>query len=230
MLQQDHSLRVRLSFEDLGGELRQPEAGHHVGHDQHPIAEGAPDQLRAVGLIGQRQDRIRVRVVDERVRKERVQQCLHRRIRRAGVEEMRAELVDHLLVRERFQLAQLPQPGEVESGEPFRFDRIEIPTAALHAQSVDPVSEKVLPDDLDRGVASAVHDEIGLGADQARGVDAQRQRLAPARRVAVAVLPRIAVGPAVLHPARLDHDAGTFEEGQPGSQPPNVLENERSCP
>src|SRR5205085_6156669 len=123
----------------------------------------------------------------------------HRGIRRARLEEMRAQLVDHLLVGEGFQFAQPPQPGEVERGKPFRLDGVEIPPAALHAQRVDAVSEQVLPGDLDGGVSSAVHDEIGFGADQPGGVDAKRQGLAPARRVAVAELSGLGVGPAVLH-------------------------------
>src|SRR5439155_12149599 len=96
----------------------------------------------------------------------------------------------------------------------FRFDGIEIPAASLHAQSIDAVSEQVLPGELDRGVSSAVHDEIGIGADQAGRVDAQSERLPPARRVVVAILSCFGVGPAVLHPASLDHHAGAFEHSR----------------
>ena len=55
--------------------------------------------------------------------------------------------------------------------------------------------------DLDRGVSPSVHHQIGIRADQPRGIDAQRQGLAPARRVAVDELPCLGVGPAALHAA-----------------------------
>ena len=55
---------------------------------------------------------------------------------------------------------------------------------------------------LERGVAAAVHHEVGVAADQAGGVDAERHLLAPAGAQAVDVLGGFAIGPAALHDGR----------------------------
>src|SRR5262249_16272404 len=61
------------------------------------------------------------------------------------------------------------------------------------------VAEERRDGTLERRVPAAVHDQLGIPADQPRGIDAQRERLTPARGVALDVLPGFAFRPATLH-------------------------------
>ena len=222
VLEEHHPVRVRLALEHLGGQLRQPEPGHHVWHHHHSIAEGLADQPGAIRLVGERQDRIRVGVVDEGVRQEGVQQRLHRRVGGGGVEEVRAQLVHHLLVGERLQFPQPSQPAQVDRGEPLRLDGVEVPAAALDAERLEAIAEQVLLRHLHGGVPAAVHDQVGFCADQPRRVDAQRKRIAAARRIPVAELSGLAVGPAALHGAKSRPDRCAVGGPSPGWSPAPV--------
>src|SRR5207248_4017201 len=61
------------------------------------------------------------------------------------------------------------------------------------------IAEKRRDGSLERCVPAAVHDEVGVLADEAGGVDAERERLTPARSVALEILPGFPVRPAALH-------------------------------
>ena len=191
----------RVALVDLGRQLGEREAGHDVRHDRPARAEGlAHHRLHRVArLVGHHQRDVGVRVVDEAMRQEGVEQRLDRGIRRARVEEVRAELVHHFLVRQLAERAQLAQVRQVHRREAGRLDRVEVPAAALDEQRLHPLADQRRHRPLERGVAAAVQHEIGIAADQPRGVDAQRQVLAPARREARDELGGFAVRPAALH-------------------------------
>ena len=82
VLVEDKALDGRVLLEDLGSSLGQIEARHDVGHEAEGLAEYLAADLLAIVLIDEAEDRGRMGVVDEFVRQEGVQQCLHRRIGR----------------------------------------------------------------------------------------------------------------------------------------------------
>ena len=72
--------------EDIGHRLGQREARDGVGHIGDAVAIDFAHHRFAVGLVGQRQHRGRMGVVDEFVRQESVQQGLDRGIGRALIQ------------------------------------------------------------------------------------------------------------------------------------------------
>jgi len=191
----------RLALVDLGRQLGEREAGHDVGHDRPARAEGLAHQRRRLvaRLVGHHQRDVGVRVVDEAVGQEGVEQRLDRGVGRARVEEVRAELVHHLLVGQLGERAQLAQVYQVHRRKPGRLDRRQVPAAPLDEQRLHALADQRRQRPLERGVAAAVQHEVGIAADQPRGVDAQRHILAPARREARDELGGFAVRPAALH-------------------------------
>ena len=135
-------------------------------------------------------------MVDEAVGQEGVEERLDRRIRSPGVEEVSPELVHHLLVGELRQAAQAPQMRQIDGGQPRWLDRVEVPAAALHEERFAAIAEKRRNGSLERRVPAAVHDEVGVLADEAGGVDTERERLTPARSVAPEILLGFPVRPA----------------------------------
>src|SRR5690606_3534356 len=65
------------------------------------------------------------------------------------------------------------------------LDGGEVPAAALHVENVLLLAHDVAAAQLHRGVAPAVEHERGLAPEQARGVDAQSERVRAARRLGV---------------------------------------------
>jgi len=82
--------------------------------------------MLAVDGTDERADRIRVRVVDVRVRHERVQERLDRRARHRPVDLAAREVLDHLLVAHRLALRERQDLVEPQSGEPAGEDRREV--------------------------------------------------------------------------------------------------------
>ncbi len=101
VLVQDESLDRGRGVIDVGGELGERKARHDVRHDPDAAVEQVGADRFAVRLVDQAQDGGRMRVVDELVRQERVQQRLDRRIGRRRVEQVLALDADHILVAER---------------------------------------------------------------------------------------------------------------------------------
>ena len=121
-----------------------------------------------------------MRVVDEFVRQEGVQQRFHRRVRRGGVDEVGALQGDHVLVGKFFQLARLEQRAHLHRWQALRLDDPHIPAAALDAQNVPFLADDIGSPRLDRGVAAAVQDKTRFAAQKPGRVDAQRQVAADA--------------------------------------------------
>ena len=180
MLVQDQAFDVRILLVDFGGGLGEPEARRDVGHDAHaPVIDLAGERL-AVRLIDQAQHRGGMGVVDEFMRQEGVQQRLDRRVGRAGVEQVQALHIDHGLVGERIERAKLAQRLELHRGQALRLDIGHVPAGALDRDHLVLDAEIVLGARLDRGVAPAMQHEQRIAAEQARGVDAEREILGDA--------------------------------------------------
>src|SRR5262249_34398976 len=96
--------------------------------------------------------------------------------------------------------AQLAQTIEPHGGKPRRLDRRHVRARAFDAQHRDLLAEEVRHRGLHRGIAAAMQHELGIAADEARGVDAQREIAADAvTGIAVDRRLRLAVDPAAFH-------------------------------
>ena len=180
MLVQDQAFDVRILLVDFGGGLGEPEARRNVGHDAHaPVIDLAGERL-AIRLIDEAQHRGGMGMVDEFMRQEGVQQRLDRRVGRAGVKQVQALHIDHGLVGERIERAELAQRLELHRGQALRLDIGHVPARALDRDHLVLDAEIVLGARLDRGVAPAMQHEQRIAAEQARGVDAEREILGDA--------------------------------------------------
>ena len=165
---------VGLGVVHLGRQLGEAEARNDVGHEPHAAVVDLRHQLFPVRLIDQAQHGGGVRVVDELVRQEGVQQRLDGRVGCRGIEQVDALEVDHVLVGERGQRAQLPQRAELDRRQAGGLDGAHVPARALDAQHLVRLAEQVLGQRLDRRVAAAVQHQRGIAPQQPRRVGAQR--------------------------------------------------------
>ena len=78
--------------------FRQAKARHHVRHVSYPLAVNLAAQRFAVGLVGEREHRGRMGVVDEFMRNEGMQQRFHGRIGRGRIDQIGALQAHHLFV------------------------------------------------------------------------------------------------------------------------------------
>lgn len=116
-----------------------------------------------------------MRVVDEFMRQEGMQQRLHRRVGRGRVDEVGALQGNHVLVGQSVQCAGLEQRLQLDRRQALRLDDTHVPAAALDAQHVPLVADEIGRRRLARRVAAAMQDQPWLAAQQPRRVDAQRQ-------------------------------------------------------
>ncbi len=109
MLEQDDPDRRRFRFllEFPRAYLRQLESWHHVGHHHHFVAVDFPDARFAVVRVSDREQRVRMRVIDKLVRDDRMQNRFDGRRRRARACDLRRQLIHHLRIRQRLELGQL---------------------------------------------------------------------------------------------------------------------------
>ena len=182
--------------------LCEREARHDIGHDGGAVAIDLGGARGAVGLVGQRQHRPGVGVVDEFVRQEGVKQRLDRRVGRRAVEQAPALGVDHVLVGQRLERGEGAHGGEPHRRKALGFDGGHVVARPLDAHRLDGVAGEVGQDRLDRTVAAAVLDEARVAAEQAGGIDAQRQVGAdPAGAVARDRRRGVAARPEAIHEA-----------------------------
>ena len=202
MLQEDEAFDVAVLVEHSGDALGERETRDRVRHIRDAIAEHFARHRLAVRLIGQREHRRRMRVVDHLVRQEGVQQRFDRGIGRGGIEQIHALEIDHVLVGqlvERAQTAERRQPHGRQTGG---LDVAHVPARTLDADHFDRVAEQVRHVRLDRRVAAAVQHELRIAAQKTCGVDALRQILAHAfGGVAFDEASDVGVGPAGFHGA-----------------------------
>ena len=98
VLDQDQAFDRGVRIEHLRGGLCEPESRHHIGDIADARAKHLAAQRFAIRLIGEREHRCRMRVVDEFVRDERVQQRLDRGIGRGRVDQIGALQPHHVFI------------------------------------------------------------------------------------------------------------------------------------
>ncbi len=199
VLVQDQADRTRRRRECPRRLLGETEARHDVGHDAHAavIKFGGPGL--AVGLVDQAQHGGGMGVIDEALGNEGMQQRFDRRVGRHRVEQIGALRPHHLLVRHGIALEQHAQLGEPHRRQPGRLDHGHVGARALDAEHIDLAPHQVGQPQFHRRVAAAVQHETGIAAEQARGVDPQRE-VARHPPGAIAIHHRLGL---VLHEAAL---------------------------
>ena len=65
MPQQHHGARAGVRIVRIGGGFREVETRHGVLEEDDVVAERVAHTARALGLVGEREDRVRVRVIEE---------------------------------------------------------------------------------------------------------------------------------------------------------------------
>ena len=148
----------------------------HVRHPDEPRAEHFAADALAVGLVGEREDGVGVRVIDIARWQVGVEERLDAGGRRAGVEEVRAELVHHVLVAHGSERAVGEEGREADGGVSRRLDGGEVPARPLDEEDLDDPPEKVRRLRLDRRIAAAVDDERRVCSEEPRRVRAERER------------------------------------------------------
>ena len=115
----------------LGRSLRELEARAQVRHERHVVTQGLGHATPALGMIRERADRVRVRVVDVPRREKGVQEGFDRRPPRAGIGHAVRQIGDHCVVAHRLGLSQRQELVEEEAREPVAADRAKIGAAPL---------------------------------------------------------------------------------------------------
>ena len=162
-----------------GGGLGQGEARHDIGNEGEPVAEEFAGDGGDLGQVGEGEEGRGMGVIHDLVRDPGMQQGFHGWVGGLGIEEVEALDIDHRLVREGGQVAQAHQGFHPDGGQAAGLDRFEIPAGALDVQHIDHSAEDIRGGGFERGVATAMHDQIGIAPDEARGVDPQRQIAGP---------------------------------------------------
>ena len=207
VLVQDQALDVRLLLEHLGGGLGEPEARRDIAHDAHAAVIDLARQGLAVGLIDQGEHGGGMGMVDEFMRQEGMQQRLDRRVWGRRVEQVQPLHVDHGLVGQRIQCTQAPQRLELHGGQPPRLDIGHVGAGALDRDHLMLGAEIVAGARLDRSIAAAMQHEQRIAAEQAGGVDPERDVGAdPFRAVSGDRFVGGAVVPLAFHGARCCRD------------------------
>jgi len=98
VLMQNQSFALRMGVENLFGFSGQREAWHHVGYDGGARSIDLPAKRHAVRPVAQRENGIGMRMVDEFVGDERMQQGFDRRIGCGAVEQVGPLNRNHLIV------------------------------------------------------------------------------------------------------------------------------------
>ena len=164
VLEQDQAFDFRVHVVNFGGLLGEPETRHQVRHETEPAVIDLRADRGPVRLVGKAQHRRRVGVIHEFMRQERVQQGLDRRVRRSGVDQQRPLDANHVRVGERLARPQLLERIEPHRRQARGLDACHVPAAALDAQHIDLLAQKVAHARFHGSVAAAVKDELGLAA------------------------------------------------------------------
>ena len=206
VLEQHHALELHAAgggplgggLVEIGAGLGQGEAGHHVGHQHHPLAKHLATDLGGIGLVGQGQQRRGMGVIHEGVGQEGMQQGLHRGVGGGRIDQVVALGRHHRLIAEGFQSPQGAQGLQPHRRVAGRFDRGKVPAGTLHAENGNGFSQQAGHGGLHRGVAAAMQHQIRVGAEQAGRVGAQGQRFGHAPGAVVGHGRRgLGIGPAV---------------------------------
>src|SRR5262249_33345347 len=149
------------------------EARAEIPEGHHFAAVDLSERLGAPVVVGQRDDRVRVRVNHRLGGQEAVKRRLDGRARAGRLEQRVGKVVDHRLIVHVRTLEQRADVVDARAGEILLLDALEIGAAALDAQHAHLAAAVVALDALDRRVAAAPHDERGLRSDEAGRVHEQ---------------------------------------------------------
>ena len=149
--------------------------GMTYGTNQYAITIEVAHPLLTARVIGQGDDRIRMGVVDELARDDCVQDRFDRWGGRIRVGHRRPLLPDHVGIAEFHQLNHLEQRPHADWRKARSFDRGQVPTRSFDENQICLIPEEVWAPIFDRGVATAVKDQVRLGAEQARAVNTERK-------------------------------------------------------
>ena len=174
VLVEDEAFDARIGLEHLGGRLGETKARRDIGHNPHASVIDLARQRLPVGLIDEGKHRGRMGVVHEFVRQKGMEQRLDRRIGRGRVEQIEPLHIDHGLVRQGFERAQLAQGPELHRRQAPGLDIGHIGARALDRDHLVVDAEIVASARLDRGVAAAMQHEERIAAQEPRGVDPKR--------------------------------------------------------
>src|SRR4051812_12542066 len=180
VLDEDQAFNRRIGVKYLGRRLCESEARHQVWHIADALAVDLAAQRLAVRLVSEREDRGRMRMIDEFVRNERMQQRLDRRIWRHWIDQIGALHSNHFLIGKFVAPAKFKQRRKPYRWQASRLDRAHVPAGALDAESFNGIAVEIGQPCLHGGVAAAMQNEAGVLAQQARGVDPERQIAADA--------------------------------------------------
>ena len=171
VFRQQDELRLRVLRHRFGNELRERETGTEVWNPHRIGAEALLGEALAIARADDRADRVGVRVIDVRVRHERVQQSLDRRTWHQRIQLAACEIGDHLLVAHRIALCEREDLVDAQPGEAAPADRGEVAAGALHPQHRQLAARVIELARLDGRVPAAeVHDPT-FGCEQVRAVD-----------------------------------------------------------
>ena len=173
VLEQDQALGLGMAIGDIGGRLGQGEAGHDVGNQRHGLAEDFGAAPFAVRLIGDRQHRRGMAVIDVCMGQEGVQQGLDGWVGRARIQQVEALAIDHVLVAQAIQRAKGAQALQPHRGQAGGLDGGHVPARALDAEHGHVIAHDIGPGGLHRDIAAAVLHQPALSPEQPRRIDAQ---------------------------------------------------------
>ena len=175
MLAQNEPVARLAALEHFDRLLGETEAGHEIGHEAHPVLVDLGALGLAVRLIDQAEHRGRMGVIDEFVRQECVQHDLDRGIGRCRIDEIGALDAHQFLIVDRIERAQPTQGCNPHGGKTRGLNGRHLGAGGFDTQHLDLFAEAVGHARFQRGVAAAMQHQLGVTAEQARGVDAQRQ-------------------------------------------------------
>ena len=194
VLLENDAARLRLIPHRLRDLARQRESRAAVRDPDGLLSVHGFRVLPAVEGVGERQDGVRVRVIDVRVRNKSVQERLDRGARRSGLHQAMNEIRHHLLIGHRIALFERLEIVQPDAWKLLRPDRLEVRAASLDPHDTHPTPAEIALLMLDRGVAAAPYHKAGVAADQPGAVDEQ---------VDSGEAPGFFVTPQIVHGARI---------------------------
>src|SRR2546425_4466052 len=147
-----------------------------------------PDEFRTVRSVGERADRIRMRVIDMGCRYECMQQGLYGGLGCTRLHDAMALICDHLLVRHFRPFHERQQFIQPKRSELFGGHGPHIGPAALHPQDANVASQVVPRQDFCRRVSSAPKYQLRLLSNYPSGI---HQRIEPLQFSSLLVRPTI---------------------------------------
>ena len=197
VVHEDQRRRRREASHCVADGLRERQPGRHIGDRCNLASERRRYQRSAVFAIGERKDGTWMGVNHEGVGKYGVGQGLDGGAARGRAQGVASELACHDLVGHGRQLHEPLEIAEIE-----RDEIAGLHIGQRHARGLDEerrlrFAKRIHDRSLARGIAAAMHGQVGLHTNEMRGI--RQQRDWPCVRVTVAGSRRFGFGPSILH-------------------------------